>query len=972
MADIFNEISFLFNMLYLHIMKKIVCILLCFFLLGTLTYNSRAQSPKNKTSENKIDLSGAWNFQIDSLDKGFEQKWYDRKLEDHIMLPGSMTTNGKGNDITLHTPWTGTIEDSTWFKSPEYAKYRVAGNIKVPFWLQPVKYYKGAAWYQKTIDVPASWHGKYIELYIERSHWETVVWVDNKRVGMQNSLATAHVYDLSNLLTAAHHRITIRVDNRTKDIDVGQNSHSITDHTQGNWNGMIGKLFLEVRSPVYIDDVQLYPDIKKKQVVARIMVNNITGKPVNAHIRLLALSENPVSAKLNDVSKNQKIEKSGSVEIVYPMGENPLLWSEFHPDIYKMRVSVSAGTSASDQKSVLFGMREFSTQGTQFTINGRPTMLRGTLECAAYPKTGYPPTDVASWMRIFKICKAYGLNHFRFHSWCPPDAAFEAADRTGFYLHIECDSWANEGSAIGDGKPIDQYIYEESRRISKAYGNHPSFCMMDYGNEPAGDHQVKYLTDFVNYWKKRDSRRLYTTGSGWPIIKESNYNSTADPRIQAWGAGLKSIINSQPPRSDYDWRDTIKKWQHPTVSHEIGQWCVYPDFSEIAKYDGILKAKNFEIFRDQLEKNGMGKLDRDFLYASGKLQALCYKADIEAALRTPGFGGFQLLGLYDFPGQGTALVGVLNVFWGDKGYISAKEYSRFCNPVVPLVRLPKMVYLNNEELAVPVEIAQFGPSIINNTNPLWNIKNDRGEVLFKGELAKTNIPFGNGIKLGTIKQSLASIKTPSRLILTVDVASHQNSWDIFVYPASLPAVDKEILVTQTIDKKAIETLNGGGKVLLTLKKGTLKKDKGGGIAIGFSSIFWNTAWTHGQAPVTLGILCDPRHPAFKEFPTQGYSNWQWWDAMSHSNAIRLDSVESGLKPIVRVIDDWFTARPLGLIFECNAGKGKLMVSGIDLLTDQEKRPEAKQLLYSLESYMASKDFSPVQEISIEKISSLYK
>jgi hypothetical protein len=115
------------------------------------------------------------------------------------------------------------------------------------------------------------------------------------------------------------------------------------------------------------------------------------------------------------------------------------------------------------------------------------------------------------------------------------------------------------------------------------------------------------------------------------------------------------------------------------------------------------------------------------------------------------------------------------------------------------------------------------------------------------------------------------------------------------------------MLTNVMDEKAVETLNEGGKVLLTLKKGALKGNKGGDIAIGFSSIFWNTAWTHSQPPVTLGILCDPKHPAFKEFPTQRYSNWQWWDAMSHSNAIRLDSVATGLQPIVRVIDDWVTA-----------------------------------------------------------------
>ena len=955
-------------------MKRVIPLLLFILLQLNLYSIVKAQATKNKTvSPEKLNLSGTWAYRLDSLDVGIAQHWYNQKFSSTLIFPGSLTTNGIGNDISVHTPWTGNIADSSWFNAPQYAQYREAGHIKIPFWLQPVKYYKGAAWYSKETDIPASWHGKYLELYIERSHWETTVWVDDEKVGMQNSLATAHVFDLSAVLKPGRHRITIRIDNRVNDIDVGENSHSITDHTQGNWNGMIGQLYLAARPPVYINDVALYPDIKKRQVIAHIEVNNITGKTVFAHVGLWASAENPRAEKLERIDKPQRIGKSAIVEIAYPMGKNPVLWSEFHPDIYKMRVSLSSNLTGQDRKSVVFGMREFAKRGTQFTINGQLTLLRGTLECAVFPKTGYPPTDVASWMRELKICKAYGLNHIRFHSWCPPDAAFEAADRLGLYLHIECSSWANETNlGLGNGQPIDQYIYDESRAIVKAYGNHPSFCMMAYGNEPAGDNLVKYLTGFVKYWQKKDPRRLYTTGAGWPVIAESDYNSTAEPRIQGWGEGLKSIINSQPPRSDYDWYNIIKKWKQPTVSHEIGQWCVYPDFTEIAKYDGILKAKNFEIFKDRLEKNGMGNLAGDFLFASGKLQALCYKADIEAALRTPGFGGFQLLGLSDFSGQGTALVGVLNAFWQDKGYINAVEFSKFCNAVVPLVRLPKMVYTNDETLNVPVEIAQFGPAVINDATPVWNIKNDKNEILFKGKLAKTTIPFGNGIKLGEIKQSLASVTKAAKLTLTVDVSGHQNSWDIFVYPASLPATNPEILVTQTLDKKAIETLADGGKVLLTFKKGTIKDDKGGDIAIGFSSIFWNTAWTHGQPPVTLGILCDPKNPALKDFPTQSFSNWQWWDAMTHSNAIRLDSIATGLKPIVRVIDDWVTARPLGLIFECKVGKGKLIVSGIDLLDEKESRPEARQLLYSLKNYMNTDSFSPVGKVDIQQISALYK
>ncbi|HUP11818.1 MAG TPA: hypothetical protein VM187_06390, partial [Niastella sp.] len=560
----------------------------------------------------------------------------------------------------------------------------------------------------------------------------------------------------------------------------------------------------------------------------------------------------------------------------------------------------------------------------------------------------------------------------RFHSWTPPAVAFDAADRLGFYLHIECSSWANQGSPIGDGKPLDKYIYEESERVVKAYGNHPSFCMMAYGNEPSGDNHVKYLTDFVAYWKNKDPRRLYTTAAGWPVIDQQDYNSSPDPRIQRWGEGVKSIINGQPPKADYNWTSIIAKFQHPTVSHEIGQWCVYPDFKEIAKYTGVLKAKNFEIFRDRLNNHGMGKLADSFLLASGKLQVLCYKADIEAALRTPGFGGFQLLDLHDFPGQGTALVGVLSPFWEDKGYVTGKAYSRFCNAIVPLAKLPKMIYLNNETLLVPVEVAQFSAAALNNATPVWEIKNEAGKVLFKGQLPTTNIPVGNAFPLGTISQSLQTIQQPERLILTISIGQDQNAWDLFVYPASLPENGEDILVTQQLDAKALETINKGGKVLLTLKKGSLKADKGGDIAVGFSSIFWNTAWTHGQAPHTLGILCNPAHPALAAFPTQYHSNWQWWDAMSHSNAIRLDSLSKSLQPIVRVIDDWVTARPLGLITECKAGKGKLLLTGIDLLTDQDKRPEAKQLLYSLKQYMNGAAFNPATAIPFEKLQSLLK
>lgn len=921
---------------------------------------------------NTIDLSGEWAFVADPEDRGIKEKWNTTLLAETIMLPGSMTENGKGNDIKINTQWTGSIFDSSWYHEPAMAKYREPGNIKVPFWLQPEKYYVGAAWYQREVTIPKDWEGSYIELFLERCHWETRVWVDDHEAGMQNALGSPHVYMLTKWLTPGKHKITICVDNRVKDINVGINSHSITDHTQTNWNGIVGVIELRSLPPVYIRDVKLYPDIEHKLVKVKLEITNITGDAVKGTVTLRAKSvKKPGTENLLPTEKAIDIDSvSTNIELNYIMGNDPELWDEFSPNLYKMQIQLRADNKMQHSREIIFGMREFNTQGTQFVINGRPTFLRGTLECAIFPETGYPPTDTASWMRIFRIARAYGLNHMRFHSWCPPEAAFIAADFMGFYLQVECSSWANWSTALGDGMPIDRFIYDESERIVNEFGNHPSFCMLLQGNEPGGKNHTAWLRQFVTYWKKKDPRRLYSSAAGWPVIPESDFNSTFSPRIQGWGEGLNSIINAKSPGTNFDWVSRLTDTGKPAVSHEIGQWCVFPDFKEMASYTGVLKPGNFEIFKEILNENHLGYLADSFLLASGKLQAICYKADIEAALRTPGLGGFQLLDLHDFPGQGSALVGVLNAFWNEKGYISAQQYRRFCNSTVPLVRLPKMIYHPGDTLKAQVEVSHFGKEEIVDAIPIWMLYDSEGKAILQGKLPKTHIPFGNGIGLGEISQPLSSVRGPQKLTLTVAVNEHENSWDIWVYPSSLPDINDQILLTQKLDTRAIDVLENGGKVLLVIKKGSLKPEKGGSIAVGFSSIFWNTAWTGNQPPHTLGILCNPNHPALKDFPTAFHSNWQWWDAMNHGSAILLSDLPPNLKPIVRIIGDWFTSRPLALIFEAKIGRGKIIVSGVDLLTDMDKRPEARQLLFSLRNYMESNAFNPSVNLDAESLQSL--
>lgn len=634
-----------------------------------------------------------------------------------------------------------------------------------------------------------------------------------------------------------------------------------------------------------------------------------------------------------------------------------------------------------NSKRVVFGLRGISTQGTQFLINGRKTFIRGTLECCIFPKTGHPPTDVESWKRVIRIAKDHGLNLIRFHSYCPPDAAFEAGDELGFYFQVET-CWANQSTTIGDGKPVDEWVYRETDRILKYYGNHPSFVLMPYGNEPGGKDAERgndYFAKYVTHYKALDARRLWTSASGWPQIPENQFHVTPDPRIQAWGAGLKSRINAKPPETMTDYRDYIQKRDVPVISHEIGQWCVYPNFAEIPKYTGYLKPKNFDIFRDTLAANHLSDEAHQFLLASGKLQALCYKEDIESALRTPGMGGFELLDLHDFPGQGTALIGVLDPFWDDKGYITAEEFRRFCDSTVPLARMNRRVFTTDESFHADIEIANFGPAPLADAHTSWLLVDDRWKIFAHGELPAKTVPVDNGVALGSVDVDLTGARVPAKYKLIVSVHRgtnpyfrfYQNDWDVWVYPAQVSTEPTDILVTSRFDEAAQIRLQAGGKVLLTIPGKEVRNYDRDPVKLGFSSIFWNTAWTGRQAPTTLGILCDPKNPALTEFPTEFYSNWQWWYLIHRAGALRLDLLPQGVKPIVRVIDDWVTAHPLGLVIEGKVGAGKIVLCGFDL-TNNADDPVSRQMRASLVDYMKSKSFKPQIELTTAQIESLVK
>ena len=914
-------------------------------------------------SPGSIDLAGDWQYRLDPGETGEQDHWYAQDFGNHkVPLPAALRDHRIGTVPSLDTRWTGGIFDSSWYYLPEMARYRETDPPMFPFWLTPVSRYVGKAWFRKEVVLPREWQGKDLQVFLERPHWQTIVWFDTLKAGSQNSLSTPHVFTIpSEVAGPGKHQITVCVDNAIREVDPGINSHSITDHTQGNWNGITGRMELQVVPDVSVRRVRITPDITAHQAHVEIF---LSGVDENEKVRvILAATGIGHPHRTGHVETFERV-REGRIRVTLDMGVESRTWSEFSPDLYSLELSVLTGTGQTAAWTETFGMREFTISGKHFEINGIPVYLRGTTECCVFPLTGYPPAEKAAWSAIFKKCKDFGLNHMRFHSYCPPEAAFDAADEAGIYLQVEGPSWAKYSVTLGDGKPIDRYLMDETKRILDTYGNHPSFVMMAYGNEPSG-HYVPYLENWVDHFRKYDPRHVYTgasTGRSWAIIGNSDFIVRSPPRGLDWA--------QRPPGSDFDYRDRTENQQRPYVTFEMGQWCAFPDFDEINQYSGSLKALNFELFRNDLENKCMGDQARDFLMVSGKLQASCYKQEIEAALRTPGLAGFQLLSLNDFPGQGTALVGVLNAFWEEKGYVSAEEFRQFCNIVVPLVRLPKYTFTNLDSLIVPVEIANYSGEILKPADVMWSLSEAGRSPLASGRLAAGDIPLGHGQPLDTIRTSLKSVKAPAKLILEVHAGTYVNSWDIWVYPASpAPAASRQVHVTSSLEGEARQILEEGGKVLLMAGG---KVENGKDVVQYYTPVFWNTSWFRMRPPHTTGVLIEADHPMFDTFPTDEYSDLQWWELVNRQQVMNLENFPPDFRPIIQPVDTWFLNRRLAMLFEARVGNGSLVVCSIDLDRKDLEGVVSRQFRYSLLAYMNSSSFHPEEEVTLETISELFE
>lgn len=877
-----------------------------------------------------IDLSGVWQIALDSLDIGESERWFEAKeFHTRIYLPGTTDDAKLGTASTLKPMMT----------VPQLSR------------LTRKHSYIGAAWYVKEFEIPQEMAGQPLRIMFERVLWKSDVWIDGKRLsGSGESLTTPHCFELPEGLPYGSHRVILRVDNRKQyNISVNELAHAYTDDTQIKWNGVLGRMQITVIPTVEFGEIAVYPNVKDRSARIVATVVNHTGKAVNDKL-MIQLSDGTKKTIPVRIAVGES-----SIKAICNFEKTPQLWSASNPFLYELKLQLKRNRTVSEP--ITFGMRNISNEGGVLRLNGHRIFLRGTLECCIHPLTGTPPMTQQGWKKVFFTAKEWGLNHLRFHSWCPPEAAFAVADSMGFYLQIELPVWSVR---LGDDDTVKEFMQREFERIVRTYGNHPSFCLMTAGNELQYD--FRWLNELVAQMRTRDGRHLYATTS---FTFEKGHGGLPEPQDEffvtqrtddGWVRG-QGIFDDQSPRFDQNYTDALRRVRVPLVAHEIGQYAVYPNLQEIKKYTGVLDPINFKAIRNDLDSKGLLDQADDYTIATGRFAALLYKEEVERALKTERFSGFQLLGLQDFPGQGTATVGLVDAFWDSKGVVESSWFRGFCADVVPLVHFEKATYTNTEIFKATFKIANYSFHSFDSLAFHWQLYSaDR--CYASGILPAKSVAEGGLTPVGNIMVPLSKVREPEQLTLQLSIEGTEwkNSWQIWVYPSAKKTEPTDIVVTQNTED-ALQLLTEGRKVLLCPQPNEIR-----GIKSKFVPVFWSPVHFSTQTG-GMSILCNPSHPALELFPTEMHSNWQWWSLVKHSKTMLLDAIPQAT-PIVSVIDNFANNRRLGLVFETNCNNGKLIVSSIDLT---QNAPEAQQLRISLLSYMASERFTPVSNISAEKL-----
>lgn len=943
----------------------------------------------------KLLLDGSWHVELEDGTTG------------QMHLPGTLDESGIGHRDVGANQW-----------HPDAALGNAEGEVDkdAPIATRFTRRhtYEGEARISRKVTVPDYGNDRLFVLAERARALRLAVDGGECEVFQQGTLSTPYIFELTGV-TPGEHELTFFSDNSYPGMpkDAICYSSAATDETQTNWNGILGNLCMYTRPKNFIECVRIYPKKLKRSggYVADVCVELAPGaketlKDAKIILRSEALAETEEFGKTQKSAEIfthlgdalTKIEAAGpenrkTVEIWFrdlPLRENVKLWDEEEGNLYEMAATLDSGTAAehgvnsSVEYRTRFGIRIFGDNGSgRFALNGRTIFLRSEANCAEYPETGHPPMTVSEWKEILQKYRSYGINCVRFHSHCEPEAAFTAADELGMLLQPELSNW-NPKDAFATEESI-RYYRTELTAILKTYANHPSFVMLTLGNElQARGEGRDRMQDLVRTAKQLDPTRLYANGSNTfygeeGCDPESDFytsQSCKDVVIRGTFSGMRGYINENYPSADHTYDAAMaeirKSYTKPVFSFEVGQFEVLPDFEELESFHGISDPVNLKLIKKRVEERGLLPTWEKYVEATGELSRLAYREEIEAAMRTRELSGISLLGLQDFPGQGTALVGMMNSHMEPKPYPFARpeRFREFFTESRIFVKMPRYTYEEGEHLTAEVEVANFGKESIAGELG-WTlgyrdcaVNSGRGELRCDRADGQKNCPPGTYTLLGRLDIPLEVKGVSAALILTVSIGDCTSTYPVWVYQKTSPECPKNVYETRVFDEQTRAVLQNGGRVYLSPDAD--KESLPYSIKTQFTTDFWSVG-TFTDQEGGMGQLIDTEHPILKEFPTDFHTDWQWW-IMATKRAVILPHP---MKTIITEMDSYAFLRPMAQMIEFRCLKGKVLLSTMELHKSQQY-PEVRALQASIYTYLSGENFEPAEEITEEELSMLVR
>lgn len=957
----------------------------------------------------RILLNGKWHVVLEDGTTG------------QMDLPGTLDENGIGHRDVGANQW-----------HPDAVLGNAAGEIDkdAPIATRFTRRhtYEGEARISRKITVPDYGTDRLFVLAERARALRLLVDGEACAVFRQGTLSTPYIFELTGA-APGEHEFTFLSDNSYPGMPKAAICYSsaATDETQTNWNGILGECSMYTRPQNFIDSLRVYPRAVKKEeknkaggYVLDVCVELAPGaKKVYKDAKIILQSEALAVGELEDTQTlteiisysgeglaeagTDKEENPKTMEIWFrdlPLRENVKLWDEDEGNLYEMAVTLDNGMSAEDKGGstaecrTRFGIRSFGDNGSgRLALNGRAIFLRGEANCAEYPETGHPPMTIPEWKEMLLKYRSYGINFVRFHSHCEPEAAFAAADELGMLLQPELSHW-DPKDAFGTEESY-RYYRAELVDLLKTYANHPSFVMLTLGNElQAQDEGRERMRELVRTAKRMDPTRLYANGSNAfygeeGCDPESDFytsQSCKDVVIRGTFSGMRGYLNENYPSADRTYDEAMaeirKEYQKPVFSFEVGQFEVLPDFEELESFHGISDPVNLKLIKKRVEERGLLPTWEKYVEATGELSRLAYREEIEAAMRTRELSGISLLGLQDFPGQGTALVGMMNSHLEPKPYDFARpeRFREFFQECRILVKLPHYTYEAGERLIAEVEAANFGKrniegvfcwtlagkkSVSENGNCEPAEIKSKNTVIATGEDTEITICRpGSYTEVGSLDIPLDFVEKNTALTLKVRIGDSISAYPIWVYRKTTPVCPENVYETRAFDVKTREILQNGGRVYLSPDAD--KESLPNSIKTQFTTDFWSVG-TFADQEGGMGQLIDTEHPIFKEFPTDFHTDWQWW-IMATKRAVILPHP---MKTIITEMDSYAFLRPMAQMIEFRCLKGKVLLSTMELHKSQQY-PEVRALQASIYTYLSGENFEPAEEITEEELSMLVR